>query len=577
MATTWDQLLNDNDELSGFSDRGLGFLEVDDESVFLPSDWAPEFDLNICLDTLTNPVQAELVEDGELGLLTLDEGSLYAFQFPELPLEPPVPDDSSLRARGSIELDFFLPSGAYRPSQPCSYCQRLRLNCFVLQSTAVNPNPLQSCSSCNALYRQCSFAERPKRKPHTFETHRPVIGALHGVNEEEDELPMMQDESLKVAIQTQGPYFGTGRKLTTRSVRKTRALRNWMNCHMDQPYPSEAEKTALSHESGLTMTQVNNWFGNARRREKHLSRARPSSGRGRTYPKGSPMPRSGFTNMTPLDRWKHSPPDQEPASRDAIESALRRHSGSSVSSSLSIGERSSTGHDSSVSGASESSFNSLSRGPSSHTASSYLSHASTLSGQFSPSSETSFGKTRRSIRVSFGGKAARITFFCTFCQQTFKKKYDWLRHERSVHMPSLSYYVCSQPLLPSQSRLIWRMHSLEPECIYCNASCPSEEHFLSHEWESCAEKPAEERTFTRKDHLWQHMSKFHGCKRWEGWERPELEACRRETGKRVRSRCGFCGESLKGWEERGGHLAEHFKAGLGMEDWSGGCGIEEMG
>jgi len=43
-------------------------------------------------------------------------------------------------------------------------------------------------------------------------------------------------------------------------------LKNWLFVHFQHPYPSEDEKTQLAQETSLTLTQVNNWFINARRR-----------------------------------------------------------------------------------------------------------------------------------------------------------------------------------------------------------------------------------------------------------------------------------------------------------------------
>lgn len=46
----------------------------------------------------------------------------------------------------------------------------------------------------------------------------------------------------------------------------SKILRDWLSANMLNPYPSEAEKLALSKKTGLDQTQINNWFINARRR-----------------------------------------------------------------------------------------------------------------------------------------------------------------------------------------------------------------------------------------------------------------------------------------------------------------------
>ncbi|EPR79522.1 TALE homeodomain protein [Spraguea lophii 42_110] len=43
-------------------------------------------------------------------------------------------------------------------------------------------------------------------------------------------------------------------------------LKKWFNENINYPYPSEIEKQNLSCVTGLTLTQIKNWFINARRR-----------------------------------------------------------------------------------------------------------------------------------------------------------------------------------------------------------------------------------------------------------------------------------------------------------------------
>ncbi|KAI9887135.1 MAG: hypothetical protein M1823_001042 [Watsoniomyces obsoletus] len=47
----------------------------------------------------------------------------------------------------------------------------------------------------------------------------------------------------------------------------TDLLKNWFRAHQSHPYPSEEEKQILMGQTGLTITQLSNWFINARRRE----------------------------------------------------------------------------------------------------------------------------------------------------------------------------------------------------------------------------------------------------------------------------------------------------------------------
>lgn len=49
----------------------------------------------------------------------------------------------------------------------------------------------------------------------------------------------------------------------------TRPLKQWLLRHRDNPYPSKAEKLDLVAQSQMTLTQVSNWFANARRRLKN--------------------------------------------------------------------------------------------------------------------------------------------------------------------------------------------------------------------------------------------------------------------------------------------------------------------
>ncbi|KAK5993982.1 hypothetical protein PT974_07421 [Cladobotryum mycophilum] len=43
---------------------------------------------------------------------------------------------------------------------------------------------------------------------------------------------------------------------------------------------------------------------------------------------------------------------------------------------------------------------------------------------------------------------------------------------------------------------------------------------------------------------------------------------------KVKSRCGFCGDTFALWSDRNDHLADHFRSGAQMKDWKGCRGLE---
>lgn len=95
---------------------------------------------------------------------------------------PTLAQDSHLAQRGYTNLQQWM-EGTYRPPVPCSYCRKHRLQCLTIRTTSANPNPVTSCSSCVALFRECSLSRGEKREPSRFETLSPVMGHLHGVTE----------------------------------------------------------------------------------------------------------------------------------------------------------------------------------------------------------------------------------------------------------------------------------------------------------------------------------------------------------------------------------------------------------
>ena len=141
-------------------------------------------------------------------------------------------------------------------------------------------------------------------------------------------------------------------------------------------------------------------------------------------------------------------------------------------------------------------------------------------------------------------------YTCTTCHRHFNKKYEWKRHEESQHNPQ-QYWICmhGDPAIPISTHpsgiaspgSAWI-------CAFCDAQKANRELMVDHlirrhKINICARKRKEDRTFTRKDKLKQHLQQVHalgdGCERWEDWN----EDARRKWA----WGCGFCGGCSFTW------------------------------
>lgn len=160
------------------------------------------------------------------------------------------------------------------------------------------------------------------------------------------------------------------------------------------------------------------------------------------------------------------------------------------------------------------------------------------------------------------GDDKKRIFQCTFCTDTFKSKYDWTRHEKSLHL-SLEKWICA-PLGP----VITDRATGEKRCVYCDQLNPNDDHLETHNHGQCEEKGLDARTFYRKDHLRQHLRLMHSCEMTEFMENWKSVAVN------INSRCGFCAQRFTVWQERVDHLTAHFKAGAQMSEWKGCRGLD---
>ncbi len=76
-------------------------------------------------------------------------------------------------------------------------------------------------------------------------------------------------QGLRILFSNSGKYFLFSRR-QRRNFSKiaTEALNEYFYSHLSNPYPSEEEKEELARQCGISVAQVNNWFGNKRIRYK---------------------------------------------------------------------------------------------------------------------------------------------------------------------------------------------------------------------------------------------------------------------------------------------------------------------
>lgn len=467
-----------------------------------------------------------------------------------------------------------------KPDAPCDYCKSRHLECwFTFEGQT-------SCSACSALFRPCSFA---------VEGLNPILlmDTLHVVQEDEvqssggltgvkalrswDRTPLDKRPS-------NDDNRSTGKTGTRFPKEATAILKKWVELNRHHPYPTEEEKEDLGQRTGLSVGQISNWLANARRRNKaRRCRGVSPSIRSPILPTGKGIDIPGrkhdimhdgmaWERMNPMERWKASPPDNEPARLSDIANAVA-HS-DIRSSDSSVARRSYI-----ESSAGSSSF-SVAKAPSITSLDTGRSESQLSSGSFSnlsASSSRSLG-SRNSYRSGSGSRRearrrrkanpnvtppALRPFQCTFCTDSFRTKFDWMRHEKSLHL-NLDKYICA-PL----GAIITSPSDGQATCVYCGQSNPTNEHLDLHNHRECGEKTIAGRTFYRKDHLAQHLRLVHGCRLI-----PEMESWKSEAAC-IRSRCGFCGESFTSWTDRCDHLAKHFRSGAKMRDWKGCRGLDE--
>ncbi|CAN9082157.1 unnamed protein product [Alternaria alternata] len=463
-----------------------------------------------------------------------------------------------------------------KPAHPCEYCRSRSLECFVYNSDGSKQT---GCSPCNALFRPCSFSN-PERMPGMRQ--RTALDTLDVVAENDTRhfgglTGKKQMRSLgHLGPIEDGKEDDEGLKKGAAGARFPRAavkvLKDWMLMHIDHPYPTDEEKEDLKQQTGLSLNQISNWMANTRRRQKNRpKRSASPSLRPSTEAINIPAGKTWET-LNPFERWKHSPPENEPAPLEAIAHAVETfdppESASLSSSYRKDGSNNSTG---SFSVFRAPSISSLETGLTQMSSGSLGSRNSAYShgSRHSLGSLNSLKSKERRRRRRLPTRAAKASpdegqriFQCTFCTDAFKSKYDWSRHEKSLHL-SLEKWLCA-PI----GEVVADKATGKSRCVYCDELDPSKDHLATHNHSACYEKGPESRTFYRKDHLRQHLRLMHGCKMIASMDTWKSEA------QYIKSRCGFCGMNFDKWEDRTAHLAKEFRNGASMKNWKGCRGLD---
>jgi hypothetical protein len=314
-----------------------------------------------------------------------------------------------------------------------------------------------------------------------------------------------------------------GSKRTRLPKSSVKILKRWCEDHWQDPYPTNEEKDNLMYATGLSSNQLSSWFVNARRRGKirpqgaldrvaELSRSAPDT--------NSISIANGWETMKPLDRWRHSPPQDEAASLSSISRAVAQSEPT-----LSDNGWTHCPPDPSVSSFDWSQSSSSAR--SSHS-SQYSLSVDSLDGLGGQRQRRRRQKRKEMTTQIPRGGATNRPYQCTFCTDSFKTKFDWTRHEKTLHL-SLETWTCARfgPIDTSSvdNKVV---------CAFCGIEDPSTQHLESHGFEDCKSKPVAARTFYRKDHLRQHLRLVHNVDQFI----PPMQKWKLEI-KHVKSRCKY--------------------------------------
>ncbi|KAI5816656.1 hypothetical protein BZA77DRAFT_58802 [Pyronema omphalodes] len=174
-------------------------------------------------------------------------------------------------------------------------------------------------------------------------------------------------------------------------------------------------------------------------------------------------------------------------------------------------------------------------------------------------------KAKNQHQATLSSPKQQNKYQCTFCTASFTTKGNWNRHEDSIHL-ILDTWICA-PNGP------WDRNKKTATCVFCQKP-----NTISISHDSCAHactyKSLQSRTFSRRDHLDQHLLHVHHVTT-TATKTMTIHSWKRSRTPPLVSRCGFCDMKLGNWKERNSHIAAHFEEGYTMSNWKGDWGLEE--
>jgi hypothetical protein len=157
--------------------------------------------------------------------------------------------------------------------------------------------------------------------------------------------------------------------------------------------------------------------------------------------------------------------------------------------------------------------------------------------------------------------SAKQPYFCTWhdCEETFRHRFEWARHEEAKHYCPYYWVCCLNSHTTSSPAL--------SSCFLCGEEAVTLKHVMNHaQFQRCSSKDAASRSFSRKDHLTQHIKGTHLAPHERAQVTPSvlskiLTAWKTDNPAMSKAAlfCGFCGITMESWADRQGHVAGHFQ------------------